>query len=77
MDEYVEALIKEIKMRGAKEGKEYKISSIFFGGGTPSVLSDGQMTKIMIAIKQNFRLLPNAEITIEANPESITESKLR
>lgn len=77
MDEYVEALIKEIKMRGTKEGKEYKISSIFFGGGTPSVLSDGQMTKIMIAIKQNFRLLPNAEITIEANPESITESKLR
>ncbi len=77
MDEYVDALIKEIKMRGAKEGKEYKISSIFFGGGTPSVLSDGQMTKIMIAIKQNFRLLPNAEITIEANPESITESKLR
>ena len=77
MEKYVDSLIKEIKLRGEKEGKEYKISSVYFGGGTPSVLKPGMITNIMIAIKQNFKLLQNVEITIECNPETATEDKLR
>lgn len=77
MQKYVDALIEEIKMRGKKEGKNYKISSIFFGGGTPSVLGVGMISNIMIALKQNFRFLRNVEITVECNPETATEEKLR
>ena len=77
METYVDALIREIRMRGEKEGKEYKVSSIYFGGGTPSTLKQGMITNILIAIKQNFKLLNNVEITIECNPETATEDKLR
>lgn len=74
---YVDALLKEIALRGEDVGKRYKISSIYFGGGTPSMLEDGVFTNIMIQIKKYFRLLNNCEITIEVNPDSVTESKLR
>lgn len=74
---YVDALMKEIAMRGEEIGSKYKISSIYFGGGTPSMLDEGVFTNIMIQIKKYFRLLNNCEITIEVNPDSITEDKLR
>lgn len=76
-DDYIDHLMKEIKLRGLSEGNQYKISSIYFGGGTPSVLREGDITNIMLQIKRYFKLLPNVEITIEANPDSITEEKLR
>ena len=47
METYVDALIREIRMRGEKEGKEYKVSSIYFGGGTPSTLKQGMITNIL------------------------------
>ena len=74
---YVDALMKEIRLRGEEIGKSYKISSIYFGGGTPSMLNEGVFTNLMIQIKKYFRLLSNCEITIEVNPDSVTEAKLR
>ena len=71
---YLLALIKEIKSYKSKL-KDYNIDTIFIGGGTPSVLFQGAISTILSEIKANFNVLPNAEITIEANPNSITYSK--
>lgn len=71
-EEYVQALLKEIT--AVKEKKE--ITSIFIGGGTPSILEPQQMKRIMEGIHEKFKLREDAEITIEANPGTITREKL-
>lgn len=70
---YVQSLIKEIEETKYKR----KVSSIFFGGGTPSILPAEDIKGIMLAIKSKFTLTKNAEISIECNPNSITEEKLK
>ncbi len=76
IEEYVQALVEEIKYY--KEfAKNYEISTVFFGGGTPSLLTGGQMQKIMGALRQIFSIRKDAEITMEANPGTVTEEKLR
>lgn len=70
---YVQTLIKEIEETKYKR----KVSSIFFGGGTPSILPAEDIKEIMLAIKSKFTLTKNAEISIECNPNSITEEKLK
>ena len=70
---YVQSLIKEIEETKYKR----KVSSIFFGGGTPSILLAEDIKEIMLAIKNKFALTKNAEISIECNPNSITEEKLK
>ena len=70
---YVQTLIKEIEETKYKR----KVSSIFFGGGTPSILPAEDIKGIMLAIKSKFTLTKNAEISIECNPNSITEEKLK
>ena len=70
---YVQTLIKEIEETKYKR----KVSSIFFGGGTPSILPAEDIKGIMLAIKSKFALTKNAEISIECNPNSITEEKLK
>lgn len=73
--EYVETLCMEIVQR-AKLYKDRIVDTIFFGGGTPSLLSAGQMGKIMDVIRQEFRVLPEAEISMEVNPGTVTKEKL-
>src|SRR5512140_3557626 len=63
---YVEALSKEIALVGSRF--EGKVHTIFFGGGTPSLLSPKQFELIFQSIRRNFNLTEDAEITIEANP---------
>lgn len=76
IEEYVQALVEEIKYY--KEfAKNYEISTVFFGGGTPSLLTGGQMQKIMGALRQIFSIRKGAEISMEANPGTVTEEKLR
>ncbi len=53
-----------------------KISSIFFGGGTPSLFTPEQISSILLALSQNFGLESDCEITLEANPESATDEFL-
>ena len=64
-------------MRGEEFYKTHKISSIYIGGGTPSVLRDGMVGRILTGIKNNFKLLKDCEISVETNPNSVTEKKLR
>ncbi|HCK64631.1 MAG TPA: coproporphyrinogen III oxidase [Anaerolineae bacterium] len=77
---YVNALIKEIQFVGKQTNKTNQTSStiktIFFGGGTPSLLSSGQFDSILSALFSSFNISPNAEITIEANPGTVSPQKL-
>ena len=76
IEEYIQALKKEIESY-RKFAEDYEVSTVFFGGGTPSLLSSEQMEMIMGAIKHIFLLQENAEITMEANPGTVTEERLK
>ena len=73
IDQYVKALISEIKGHNAYTDT---VTSIFLGGGTPSILSGDQMEQIFHAVREQFDVADNAEITIEANPGTVTKEKL-
>lgn len=73
--DYVTALRKEIESY-KESAKNYEVTTVFFGGGTPSLLSGEQMAELMNAIKDTFMLKEEAEITMEANPGTVTESNL-
>ena len=73
--EYVEALCCEIEQR-AKEFRSKKVDTVFLGGGTPSILSSSQMSRIMSAIRDGFQVLPEAEISMEMNPGTVDREKL-
>ncbi|MFT6746559.1 MAG: oxygen-independent coproporphyrinogen-3 oxidase [Glaciecola sp.] len=49
------------------------IDTVYFGGGTPSLLSDAELEELFLSIKNNYNIAENAEITLEANPDDITE----
>ncbi len=72
--EYVDALCREIQASSGYE--EYEVCSIFFGGGTPSVLAGEWIARIMQEINQRFVVLEDAEISLEANPGTVTVEKL-
>lgn len=75
-ERYVAALIREISAHRDKGGS-YEVSTVFFGGGTPSVLSAVQVRRIFEALRDSFEIGPDAEISIEVNPGTVTEEKLR
>lgn len=68
--EYVEALVQEIRMRAVDN--KLKVSTVYFGGGTPSLLNTAQIEKVIDICRQHFQMEKNIEVTIEANPGSIT-----
>ena len=72
--EYLRALVKEIQ---SYSNKKVAIDSIFIGGGTPSVMFDGCVSTLLSAIRTNFNVLDDAEISIESNPNSVTINKVR
>lgn len=72
IENYVDKLVKEIGVQ-----KPATVSSIFLGGGTPSVLDANQVTRIFDALRENFDIAEDAEITIEANPGTVTAEKLQ
>lgn len=65
--DYTEALIREIELR-ASVYCDYRITSVFFGGGTPTVLPAESLKAICEAVKTHFEVDPDAEITMEMNP---------
>lgn len=70
MQAYTDALAKEIENR-AKEYPDREVVSVFFGGGTPTVLSILQLKQLMQAVRENWRIAADAEITTEANPGTL------
>ncbi len=71
---YADALTKEIRAE-KEEYRNYKVSTIFLGGGTPSVLDEGEITEIFGALYDSFDISGSAEITMEVNPGTVTEGK--
>jgi oxygen-independent coproporphyrinogen-3 oxidase len=77
---YVDALVTEIaragRAGGAGEAGGVAADTIYFGGGTPSLLEPGELARIIAACESAFDLAPDREVTLEANPESVTEARL-
>lgn len=69
----IKALAHELLLR-KKELKNHQISSIYFGGGTPSLLAINEIAFLIETIRQNYTLSPTPEITLEANPDDLTET---
>lgn len=73
---YVQALLKEIESY-REFARDYRVSTVFVGGGTPSVLEAGQMERVLGKIQEVFELEKKPEITLEMNPGTVTEEKLQ
>lgn len=73
-EKYIDTLCHEIELYA---DKGISIDTIFFGGGTPSLLTASEFSRIVDKIKETFVVLPNAEFTIEANPKTLNEEKLK
>lgn len=74
-EQYVEALKQEIR-ESRKLGQVYQVPTVFFGGGTPSLLPGETIAGILEVLRQEFLICPDAEITVECNPGTLTEEKL-
>ena len=72
---YVDALITEIASY-QDWAKPYCVCSVFVGGGTPSVLHAEQMERVFATLRETFEIAQDAEVTIEANPGTVTREKL-
>ena len=73
-EKYIDTLCQEISLYA---DRGISIDTIFFGGGTPSLLTPCEFKRIVDRINDTFVVLPNTEFTIEANPKTLTEEKLR
>lgn len=74
-DDYVETLKKEIAVRNNYLNGEV-VETIYFGGGTPSILSSNHIGTILETIDKHFNIISNPEITLEANPDTIDKEKI-
>lgn len=71
----VDAICRELEL---KKGRiENEVQSIYFGGGTPSILSEQSLAKIFDSVFKHYKINPKAEITFEANPDDLIEEKIK
>ena len=76
MDSYLDAMTRHIKEAGSL-APNYKVDTIYFGGGTPSFFGADGMATLLTAIRRSFDVAGDAEITFEANPDSVSDRLLR
>ena len=76
IDEYTEYLLREINIV-VNDFIDREVDTIYFGGGTPSLLTSDQIYRILDLIYKKFKVSPKAEITIEINPETIDHKWIR
>ncbi len=72
-ERYISALVEEIRRY---DTCHYEVDTVFIGGGTPSVLKEAFAETFFMALKENFSIQKEAEITIECNPGTVTREKL-
>lgn len=75
--ELVEAIEREIELRRNFLGDKALLQSIYLGGGTPSVLDEGELAHLLKGVHRHFAVEDGAEVTLEANPDDIDEEALR
>jgi oxygen-independent coproporphyrinogen-3 oxidase len=74
-DEMVLVLAKEIEMRKS-EFQDEIVETIYFGGGTPSILQIADLRFLIDEVYRNYKVVENPEITVEANPDDLTENRI-
>ena len=74
-EEMVLAIAKEIQMRKS-EFENQEVETIYFGGGTPSVLSSEEINFLIAAVYSNYSVIENPEITLEANPDDLSSERI-
>ena len=75
LSEYVQALIREIRII-SQSWRYREVDSIYIGGGTPSLLTEWDVAKLLDNLRDCFHVVKDAEITIEANPASLSDEKM-
>jgi len=75
LNDFVDALVKEMSLQ--QKYLNEPVETIYFGGGTPSLLDQAQLNKIIKGIHANFSLSPTVELTLEANPDDINIEKTK
>lgn len=76
-DEYADTLLREVGLaRGVltRAGGVRPASTVFFGGGTPTLLPPGDLARMLDGVRSAFGIAPGAEITVEANPDTVTDA---
>ncbi|UUT35321.1 radical SAM family heme chaperone HemW [Microbacterium elymi] len=76
-DQYADTLLREVTLaRGilSEAGPVRPASTVFFGGGTPTLLPPGDLARMLDGVREEFGLTEDAEITVEANPDTVTEA---
>ena len=76
IEEYVKILKNEIE-ESAKNIQEYEVSTIYIGGGTPSYIDSKHIVEILNIVRKNYKVQKEVEITIEVNPGTVNEEKLK
>ena len=74
---YLDAFQREIRRWGSEVGRGYQVQTIFFGGGTPSLLTEEQVCSLLETCHKSFLVAEDTEISLEANPETVTEDYMR
>ena len=74
-ERYAERLVQEIREESRCYGN-YRVKSVFLGGGTPSLLTPWQITQIMDSVREHYLLEKECEISIEANPGTVSADKV-
>jgi putative oxygen-independent coproporphyrinogen III oxidase len=77
--EFLDLLVKEMDLFRERfpEDAAAAVDTVYFGGGTPTVIAPGDLCGLLAAIRRRFPVMPGAEITIEANPGTVRENGLR
>lgn len=76
MDDYQRALLTQME-QSAGQARQYQISTIYIGGGTPSWYGDKRLAEILLLLRKKFHWGRNVEVTVEVNPDSAEEKGLR
>ena len=76
MDRYLKALCNHIRETGP-QAPAYRVDTVYFGGGTPTYFGSDRLSAVMAAVRESFDVDPDAEITFEANPDSVNLKLLR
>ena len=73
---FVDAAVAEVTLAAAQLGGRPPLTSVFFGGGTPTTLRAEQLARILDAVRERFEVRPDLEVTVEANPDGLYDGQL-
>jgi len=75
--EYLRYLAREVELQVAHVGDGHSVSQLHLGGGTPTFLSDAELEDLMSMLRRHFTLVPGGEYSIEVDPRTVSEERLR